>query len=78
MLEDLSSTEAQGGVPHQQLGYEILGPRCDVSPVLVWKLILALLDALEQVTLGREVLHNILRDCSEVSVLRNLFKQKNV
>lgn len=53
MLEDLSRTEAQGCIPNQQLGYEILGPTGDVSPVLVWKLILALLDALKQVTLKR-------------------------
>lgn len=52
MLEDLSSTEAQGGIPNQQFGYEILGHICDVSPVLVWKLILALLDALKQMTLN--------------------------
>lgn len=52
VLEDLSSTEAQSCVPNQQLGYEILGPLCDVSPVLVRKFILALLDALKQVTLA--------------------------
>ncbi len=54
MLEDLSSTEAQSCIPNQQLGYEILGPLGDVSPVLLWKFILALLDALEQVTLKRK------------------------
>lgn len=51
MQQDLSSTEAQSGVPNQQLRYEILGSFCDVSPVLVWKLILALLNALKQATL---------------------------
>lgn len=54
VLEDLSSTEAQCGVPNQQLGYEILCLLCDVGPVLIWKLILALLDAVKQVTLRRE------------------------
>lgn len=54
VLEDLSSTEAQRCIPNQQLGYEIPGPLCDVSPVLLWKFILALLDALKQVTLKRE------------------------
>lgn len=54
MLEDLSGTEAQGGIPNQQFGYEILGPIGDVSPVLVLKLILALLDALKQMTLREE------------------------
>lgn len=54
VLEDLSSTEAQCCIPNKQLGYEILGPLCDVIPVLVWKLILPLLDALKQVTLWTE------------------------
>lgn len=53
MLEDLSSTEAQGGIPDQQLGDEILRPICDVSPVPVWKLILAMLDAFKQMTLRK-------------------------
>lgn len=51
MLEHLGGTETQRGVPDQQLGYEIFGALCDVSPVLLWELVLALLDALKQVTL---------------------------
>lgn len=54
VLEDLSSTEAQGGITNQQFGYEILCTVCDVRPVLVWKLILALLDALKQMTLRKQ------------------------
>lgn len=55
VLENLSSAEAHSGVPDQQLGYEIFGALCDVSPVLLWELILALLDALEEVTLCVEI-----------------------
>lgn len=51
VLEDLCSAEAQRRISNQQLGDEIFGPPCDVSPVLVWKLILPLLDTLKQLTL---------------------------
>lgn len=58
VLENLSSTETKSGIPDQQLGYEIFGALCDVSPVLLWKLILALLDAVKQVTLWTRIPHN--------------------
>lgn len=54
MLENLGGAEAECGVPDEQLGYEIFGALCDVSPVLLWELVLALLDALKKVTLGGE------------------------
>lgn len=54
VLENLGGAETQSGVPDQQLGYEIFGGLCDVSPVLLWELVLALLDALKQVTLWVE------------------------
>lgn len=54
VLEDLGGAETQRGVPDQQLGNEIFGALCDVSPVLLRELVLALLDALKQVTLWVE------------------------
>lgn len=51
VLEDLCRAEAQRRISNQQLGNEVFGPHCDVSPVLVCKLILPLLDTLKQLTL---------------------------
>lgn len=51
VLQDLASAKSKGGIPNQQLRYEVLGPFRDMSPVLLWKFILSLLDALKQVAL---------------------------
>lgn len=76
VLEDLSGTEAQSGISYQQLADKILGGICDVSPVLVRKLVFALLDALEQVTLqAYGILHGVLtRHASRILERRRHFQ----
>lgn len=57
--QDLCSTEAQSGISNQQLGNEVFGPVCDVSPVLLWKLVLPLLDTLKQLALWKKISHQV-------------------
>lgn len=52
VLQDLGRTEPLLGISHQQLGNEVFGSEGDVRPVLVGKLVLPLLDALEEHVLG--------------------------
>lgn len=78
VLEDLGGAEAQSGISHQQLGDEVLGSVCDVSPVPVSKLVLALLDALEQVTLKRQRAQDEVHWCRRLKVHRQLLRQWRV
>lgn len=48
VLENLSSAETFLGVPHKQFGNEVFGTGGNMSPLFLWKLILALLDAFKQ------------------------------
>lgn len=52
VLENLSGTETFLGVPYKQFGNEVFGAVGNVSPIFLWKVILALLDALKQGVLG--------------------------
>lgn len=52
MLQDLCSAQPLLGVAYQELRDEVFGSEGDVGPVLLRKLILALLNALEQHILG--------------------------
>lgn len=66
--EDLSSTEPKSGIPNQKFWYEIFGPLWDVSPVLLWEFILALLDTLKQVTLRRNILYQTKAQCQHSKI----------
>jgi len=48
VLENLSSAETFLGISHKQFGNEIFGTGGNMSPIFLWKLILALLDAVKQ------------------------------
>jgi hypothetical protein len=54
VLKNLGGTESLLCISNQELGDEVFGFIGDVSPVLVRKLILAFLDALKQLVLGKE------------------------
>lgn len=54
VLQDLGSTEPLLGISNQELGDEVFGSTGDMCPVFVRKLILAFLDTLKQLVLGRE------------------------
>ena len=54
MLQNLGSAQSLLRISDQELGDEVFGLVGDVSPVLVRKLILAFLDALKQLVLGKE------------------------
>ena len=54
MLKNLGSAQSLLCISDQELGDEVFGLAGDVSPVLVRKLILAFLDALKQLVLGKE------------------------
>lgn len=53
VLQDLGSAQSLLCVSNQELGDEVFGLAGDVCPVLVRKLILAFLDALKQLVLGK-------------------------
>ena len=53
MLKNLGSAQSLLRISDQELGDEVFGLAGDVSPVLVRKLILAFLDALKQLVLGK-------------------------
>ena len=50
----MGSAQPLLGIADEELGDEVFGLAGDVSPVLVRKLILAFLDALKQLVLGKE------------------------
>lgn len=54
VLKNLGSAQSLLCISDQELGDEVFGLAGDVSPVLVRKLILAFLDALKQLVLGKE------------------------
>ena len=54
VLQNLGGTQSLFRVSNQELGDEVFGLVGDMSPVLVRKLILAFLDALKQLVLGKE------------------------
>lgn len=53
VLQDLGSAQSLLGIADEELGDEVFGSKGDVGPVLIWKLVLALLDALKQHVLER-------------------------
>lgn len=55
VLENLSSAEAELGVPDQQFGDEVFGTGGDVGPFLLRELVLPFLDALKQSVLDAEI-----------------------
>ena len=54
MLQNLGGTQSLLRISNQELGDEVFGLTGDVCPVLVRKLVLALLDALKQLVLDKE------------------------
>lgn len=54
MLQNLGSAQSVLRISNQELGDEVFGLTGDVCPVFVRKLILAFLDALKQLVLGKE------------------------
>lgn len=54
VLQNLGGTQSLLCISNQELGDEVFGLAGDVCPVLVRKLILAFLDALKQLVLGKE------------------------